>query len=141
VTEGRPQTVSQDFPGTLEAAEQAEAWLARQSGALGLAPDAEFAINLCVEELFLNAVRHGRANRAQISISSESSGVRLEFVDDGAPFDPAAAPVRRIRDRSEDFQIGGYGTGLLQKFSRRISYSRDAGQNRLVLEIDASAGR
>ncbi|HTR12691.1 MAG TPA: ATP-binding protein [Roseiarcus sp.] len=137
---GRPQMVSRDFPGTLEAASEAEAWLMSQSGALGLAPDAEFAINLCVEELFLNAVWHGRANRAKISISSESGGVRVEFVDDGAPFDPIAAPARRIRARNEDFQIGGYGTGLLQKFSRRISYNRDDDHNRLVLEFDANAG-
>ena len=138
---GRPQTVSRDFPGTLEAASEAEAWLTRQSGALGLAPDAEFAINLCVEELFLNAVRHGHAHRARISISSETDAVRLEFADDGAPFNPATAPAKRIRERNEDFQIGGYGTGLLQKFSRRISYSRDDGHNRLVLEFDANAAR
>ena len=138
MTGGRPQIVSRDFEGTLEAAEEAEAWLVSQSGALGLAPKAEFAINLCVEELFLNAIRHGRANRAKISIRSESDGVRLEFVDDGAPFDSAAAPARRIRDHSEDFQIGGYGTGLLRKFSRRMSYTRGSGENRLVLEFDSA---
>jgi anti-sigma regulatory factor (Ser/Thr protein kinase) len=136
-----PETCSRDFPGTLAAASDAEAWLATESRALGLAADAEFAINLCLEELFLNAVRHGRANRASISIRTEPDGVRVEFVDDGAPFDPTVAPARRIKRSMEDFQIGGYGMDLLKKFARRMSYRRDDGHNRLVLEFDANGGR
>jgi len=135
------QTRSRDFPGTVAAALDAEAWLAKESRALGLGADAEFAINLCLEELFLNAVQHGRANRASISICTEPDGVRVEFVDDGAPYDPTVAPVRRIESSTEDFKIGGYGTGLLKKFSRRMTYQRDDGHNRLVLEFEANAGR
>ncbi len=136
----QPRTRSRDFPGTVAAAVDAEAWVARESRELGLPADAEFAINLCLEELFLNAVKHGRANRASISIRTGLEGVRVEFVDDGAPFDPTAAPVLRIEGPTRDFQIGGYGTGLLGKFTRRMSYRRDDGHNRLVLEFDANAG-
>jgi serine/threonine-protein kinase RsbW len=137
---GLSQTCSRDFPGTIEAASDAEAWLVSQAGALGLAADAEFAINLCLEELFLNAVEHGRANRATISLCAEPQGVRVEFVDDGEPFDPTRSPAKRINGPDEDFEIGGYGAGLLQKFSRRMSYRRDEGRNRLVLEFDANSG-
>ncbi len=131
------QTCSRDFPGTVEAAMDAETWLISQSDALGLAPDAEFAINLCLEELFLNAVQHGGANRATISICAEPDGARVEFIDDGAPFDPTTAPAKRINGPTDDFEIGGYGTGLLQKFTRRMSYRRSEGRNRLLLEFDA----
>ena len=130
-------TCSRDFPGTIGGAEDAEIWLATQSNVLGLGADAEFAINLCLEELFLNAVQHGRANRATISICAEPDGARVEFADDGAPFDPTQRPVKRIHSRTEDFSIGGYGMGLMQKFSRRMCYSRSEGMNRLVLEFDA----
>jgi serine/threonine-protein kinase RsbW len=130
-----PQTRWRDFPATVAAAQDAEAWLAEESRELGLPADAEFAINLCLEEIFLNAVKHGRANRASISIRTGRDGVRVEFVDDGAPFDPTAAPAQRIEGLTSDFQIGGYGTGLLGKFSRRMSYRRDDGRNRLVLEF------
>jgi serine/threonine-protein kinase RsbW len=132
------QLCSRDFPGTVEAAAEAEAWFMSQSGALGLATDTEFAINLCLEELFLNAVRHGRANRATISIWSETDGVRVEFVDDGRPFDPVSAPAKPISGPSDE--VGGFGTGLVQKFSRRLSYRRSDGHNRLLLEFDADAG-
>ena len=136
-----PHTRSRDFLGTVAAAQEAEEWLAKESRELGLPADAEFAINLCLEEIFLNAVEHGRANRASISLRTGPDGVSVEFVDDGAPFDPTAAPVLRIERPTRDFQIGGYGTGLLGKFSRRMSYRRDDGRNRLVLEFDAHAGR
>jgi hypothetical protein len=75
------QACSREFPGTVAAA-----------------ADAEFAINLCLEELFLNAVQHGRANRATISIWAAPGGARVEFVADGAPFDPTGAPAARSRN-------------------------------------------
>jgi serine/threonine-protein kinase RsbW len=137
VSESRPQACRHDFPGTVEAAEEAEIWIARQASVLGLSHDAEFAINLCLEELFLNAVTHGRANRATISVCAEPEGVIVEFADDGEPFDPTTAPVKQIHAGTDDFDIGGYGTGLMQKFSRRMSYRRSEGMNRLVLEFDA----
>jgi anti-sigma regulatory factor (Ser/Thr protein kinase) len=132
-----PRTCSCEFPGTVEAASEAEVWVSSQASALGLGQEAEFAIGLCVEELFLNAVMHGHANRAHISVCAESDGVTVEFADDGAPFDPTLAPAKRISGPTQDFDIGGYGTGLMQKFSRRMSYSRFEGMNRLVLEFDA----
>jgi serine/threonine-protein kinase RsbW len=136
VSEPGPRACSRDFPGTVEAASEAENWVARQASDMGLGEEAEFAINLCLEELFLNAVTHGRASRATISVCADPGGVTVEFVDDGEPFDPTAAPVRRITSPTEDFQIGGYGTGLMQKFSRRMSYVRSDGMNRLFLEFD-----
>jgi anti-sigma regulatory factor (Ser/Thr protein kinase) len=138
------QPCSRDFPGDIEAAAEAEAWLASQSIALGLGADTEFAINLCVEELFLNAVQHGHAKRATISIWNEPDGVRLEFVDDGGPFDPSDVSVNRGSGRAGDLEIGGFGVGLVKKFSRRLSYRRSGGYNRLLLEFgaarDANAG-
>ena len=131
----QPQPHSRNFPGTVEAAAEAEAWILSQSQALGLGPDTRFAINLCLEELFLNAVKHGRANQASISIWSEPDGVRVEFVDVGGPFDPSTAPAKRISGPMQDFEIGGFGAGLVQKFSRSLSYRRTDGYNRLMLEF------
>ena len=131
------RTCSRDFPGTVEAASDAESWVASQASVLGLGDEAEFAIGLCLEELFLNAVQHGHANRASISVSAEPDGVTVEFADDGEPFDPTLAPAKRISGPTDDFEIGGYGAGLMQKFSRRMSYRRFEGINRLVLEFDA----
>jgi serine/threonine-protein kinase RsbW len=139
MSEPRPRNCSCDFPGTVEGASEAEGWVARQASVLGLGDEAEFAIGLCLEELFLNAVHHGHANRASISVCAEPDGVIVEFADDGAPFDPTLAPAKRINGPTDDFDIGGYGTGLMQKFSRSMSYRRSEGMNRLVLEFAAAS--
>ena len=127
---------SRDFPGTVEAAAEAEAWIAGQSGALGLAQETAFAISLCVEELFLNAVKHGRANTATLSIWTEPDGARLEFVDDGRAFDLGVASIKRLDGPGTGFEVGGFGLGLVHKFARRITYRRAEGANRVVLEFD-----
>jgi anti-sigma regulatory factor (Ser/Thr protein kinase) len=138
MSELRPPFCSRDFPATVEAASEAENWVAHQASAMGLGEEAEFAIGLCLEEIFLNAVTHGHANHATISVCADPNGVVVEFADDGEPFDPTIAPAKRINGPTDDFDIGGYGTGLMQKFSRRMSYRRFEGRNRLVLEFDAS---
>jgi len=138
MTEGPRRTCSREFPGAVAAVEEAELWVSGQAREIGLNPDAEFAINLCVEELFLNAVQHGGASRVTISVCVAGDGATVEFVDDGAAFDPTAAPSKRINGPNEDFTIGGYGVGLIRKFSRRMGYLRADGANRLVLEFDLS---
>lgn len=138
MSEPRLRACSREFPGTLEAASDAEDWLVREAGALGLGEDAKFAMGLCLEELFLNAVQHGHANRTTVSVCAEPEGVIVEFTDDGEPFDPTRAPAKRINGPTPNFDIGGYGTGLMQKFSRRMSYRRSEGMNRLVLEFAAA---
>jgi serine/threonine-protein kinase RsbW len=137
MSERRPPFCSRDFPGTVEGASEAENWVAHQASAMGLGEEAEFAIGLCLEEVFLNAVTHGHANRATISVCAEPNGIIVEFTDDGAPFDPTIAPAKRINGPTQEFDIGGYGAGLMQKFSRRMSYRRFEGMNRLLLEFDA----
>ena len=138
MSERQPQTCSRDFPGTIEAAAEAEAWLTSQSGALGLDPDTEFAINLCVEELFLNAVQpRPRQSGDDFHLGPSPTACASSSSTTASPFDPTVAPAKRISGPTDDFEIGGFGTGLVQKFSRRMSYRRSDGDNRLLLEFDA----
>src|SRR5271170_2052574 len=111
---------SREFSGTLEAAIEAEGWLVAACEGLRLPSETAFAISLCVEELFLNAVQHGRASAVTIALDAAADGPRVEIGDDGVPFNPVVAPAKRIQHRCDDFEIGGYGAGLLQKFTRRM---------------------
>ncbi len=129
--------LSRDFAGSLAAVAEAEAWISGQSGALGLSAPTEFAINLCVEEAFVNAISHGGASQATITVASEPGGVRVEFADDGKPFDPTTAPGKRIEGPEAEISIGGYGLGLVKKFARRIDYRRLGNRNLLTLVFDA----
>jgi len=129
---------SREFPGTIEAAMEAEGWLVAACERLRLPSETAFAIGLCVEELFLNAVQHGRASAVTVALNGAADGLCVEFRDDGAPFNPIVAPAKRIEQRCDDFEIGGYGTGLLQKFTRRMSYRCESGRNLVSLEFDAT---
>ena len=116
--------IAQAFEGTLAGAAQAELWASAQGERLALAQAERFALGLCVEELFVNAVTHGGAARVRLALD----GPTLEFRDDGAAFDPTAAPAKRLAGDG-DFEIGGFGTGLLQKFARALDYRRADGWN------------
>jgi serine/threonine-protein kinase RsbW len=129
---------SREFSATVEAAMEAEGWLAAACEELRLPSEAAFAIGLCMEELFLNAVQHGRASAVKVALRPAPDGLCLEFADDGAPFNPIVAPARRIERRCDDFEIGGYGTGLLRRFARGMSYRREGGRNLVALEFDAT---
>jgi anti-sigma regulatory factor (Ser/Thr protein kinase) len=129
---------SREFSGTIEAAMEAEGWLVAACEGLRLPSGTAFAISLCVEELFLNAVQHGRASAVTVALNAVADGLCVEFRDDGVPFNPIVAPAKRIEQRCNDFEIGGYGTGLLQKFTRRMSYRHESGCNLVSLEFDAA---
>jgi anti-sigma regulatory factor (Ser/Thr protein kinase) len=116
---------AREFPGTLEAAVEAEAWAAAQCERLALGADAAFALSLCLEELFVNAVRHGGAQEIRVALTPQE----LEFRDDGAAFDPTQAPGKRLDGPSPDFEIGGFGVGLVHKFADRLGYQRADGWN------------
>jgi anti-sigma regulatory factor (Ser/Thr protein kinase) len=116
--------IAEDFAGTLAEAARAEAWAVEQGARLALPEAARFALSLCLEELFVNAVTHGGAARVRLALNAET----LEFRDDGAAFDPTVAPAKRL-DGAGDFEIGGFGTGLLQNFARRLDYRRADGWN------------
>lgn len=123
------------FPGTLEAASQAEAWAGAEARRRAFEPDAVYALSLCLEELFVNAVRHGRAREIRLALNGDA----LEFRDDGAAFDPTGAKPKRL-DGSLDFEIGGFGVGLLQTFAGRIGYRREAGWNVVTVSLPRPAG-
>ncbi len=117
------------FAGTLEAAAEAEAWASAACERRALGPDAAFAVTLCLEELFVNAVRHGRAREIRVAMN----GGGLEFRDDGAAFDPTVAAPKRLAGPELDFEIGGFGVGLIQQFADRLAYAREAGWNVVTL--------
>jgi anti-sigma regulatory factor (Ser/Thr protein kinase) len=128
---------SREFAGTIEAATEAEGWLAAACEELSLPAETAFAVSLCVEELFLNAVQHGQASAVTVALNPGADGLCVEFGDDGAAFNPTVASAKCIEQRRDDFEIGGYGTGLLQKFTRRMSYRRESGRNVVALEFGA----
>lgn len=71
-------------------------------------PEIEGAAYFVVSEALANVLKHSSAQEARIRLTSEPGQLRIEVIDDGCGFDPAAvaqAGLRGIKDRVE--ALGG----------------------------------
>jgi anti-sigma regulatory factor (Ser/Thr protein kinase) len=104
-----------------------------------LGSDTGFQLNLVLEELFVNAIRHGGCtgmeNAVRIQLRAGSSGeVYVVFADRGAPFDLTAAPQANTGAPLAERPDGGLGIHLVRKIMRDISYKREDGWNLLAMQ-------
>ena len=111
--------------GELERLSGEVEWFCEENG---LESEIEFDLNLALEELFVNAVRHGGCqgvkDAARVRLELLPNGVRVEFSDRGKEFDPAAAPAPDLAAPLSDRQVGGLGLHLVRSIMRDLEYRR-----------------
>jgi serine/threonine-protein kinase RsbW len=102
-----------------------------------LPTDVVFALQVCVEELLTNIVRHGGNASAKIDLSLAFFADRIELVieDDGKPFDVAASSHHAIERPLDEVQPGGLGIQLIHSFADRLAYERTDVGNRVIAEF------
>ena len=84
-----------------------------------------FTINLVVEELFTNMVRHNTGGDDVIELTIERAGDRLhlELVDSGVErFDPTSVPAPAVDAEIDERRPGGLGLYLVQTMVDDVSY-------------------
>jgi anti-sigma regulatory factor (Ser/Thr protein kinase) len=100
-----------------------------------LGDDVEFDLDLVLEELFTNSVRHGGCGGvervAEVRLAMLPDGVGLEYADQGTPFDPTAAPAPDLSAPLEERRAGGLGIHLMRQIMRDFEYRRCNGWNRI----------
>jgi anti-sigma regulatory factor (Ser/Thr protein kinase) len=123
--------------GNLKELERLAAEVSRFCRENGLGEDAEFQLNLVLEELFVNTVRHGGCegveNSTRVRLRAGGDGVAVEFADRGLPFDPTAAPAADIHAPLEQRPAGGLGIHLVREIMRDLRYERSDGWNQLSM--------
>lgn len=106
----------------------------------GLAHDDCLRVNLVLEELFTNTVRHGYGGESDapiwVSLSSAPGKLHVTYEDTAPPFNPYVglpefAPDSTIRTR----KIGGLGVLLTRKLAKSRDYAYLYGRNRIRLEF------
>lgn len=96
----------------------------------GAGPRGQARAGLLIEEIALNALRHGGAPEVRLTVAVEDGRARLVFEDAGPPFDPTAE--RAPHPPGAEPRIGGLGLPLLHGTAAHVSYARDGrGVNRL----------
>lgn len=136
------------FPGTLDGAAAAATWLRDIAADEQLSDKLAFALEVCLEELATNVVRHGGVGRFDeaeagagpplsfgVGLVLEQDAVGLVIEDNGRPFDVSQAPARPIRKPLEDIVAGGLGMQLIRSFSDELHYEPTPGGNRVILKF------
>jgi anti-sigma regulatory factor (Ser/Thr protein kinase) len=125
------------FPGKLESLPQLHEAVARFCGSHDVRPDVAFKIDLALEEVFSNIVRHGygdgRSHEIAVRLERLRGRVRIQVDDDGRPFDPLQAPEADIAAPLDKRRPGGLGIHLVRRLLDQVRYQRRATGNRLIL--------
>lgn len=123
-------------------------WIEHLSAQFAIPGDLHFAIDLCLQEVISNVMRHGYRGQPGrpilVRFFSPREGHFVFAVEDEAPpFDPIAAPELPCVDSTGQPRIGGHGIRLVRHFADSLEYHRKPTGNCLVMvfrpEVHASA--
>jgi serine/threonine-protein kinase RsbW len=110
-----------------------------------LSEEVEFALNLALEELFVNSVRHGGCegleNSTRVRLGWEGGLVAVEFHDRGRPFDLTRASEPDTLAPLEERRAGGLGIHLVRSFMRDVEYRRAGEWNQVTMKCPGCAAK
>jgi len=130
--------VEMSLPGTLDAVRRAADGFDAFAAHHGLPEDVVQSVQVALDELVSNAVRHGYAGVESPGSIDVRFGIRaddlLVEVSDAAPaFNPLEAPEPDTSLPIDQRPIGGLGLLLVRRLMDRVEYERRDGRNRLSL--------
>jgi anti-sigma regulatory factor (Ser/Thr protein kinase) len=103
----------------------------------GLAAETALEVRLVAEEVLTNFVKYAHAVTQErviaLRLSASTESVRLEFRDEGTPFNPLDAPLPDLKRLPEERGIGGLGVLLVRALVDDATYVREGNVNILVL--------
>jgi len=133
-----PYETNLSLSGEIRELERLAGEVGRFCGENALSADAEFQLNLVLEELFVNAIRHGGCegmeSAANVRIRHEHGRVHVRFADRGGPFDLTTAPEADIGAPLSERSGGGLGIHLVRQIMRDVAYRREGEWNVLTME-------
>jgi serine/threonine-protein kinase RsbW len=95
-------------------------------------------LNLILEELFVNIVRHGHvaATHGQIAVEMHAAGRRVTATisDCGAPFDPTLYHRNHPKPSPAEC-VGGLGIHLVHELSQSVRYCYDGARNVTTIAV------
>ncbi len=101
-------------------------------------------IHLASEEVLVNIISYAYPEGSaggdvliRCTHLPRKSGIRVEFIDSGIPFNPLLTPAPDITLPMEKRQIGGLGLFLVENVMDSIEYKRTSKNNHLIIEKKA----
>jgi len=105
-----------------------------------LARDHCLRVNLVLEELFTNTVRHGHRGNSDapvwVTLSAGAEALNLTYEDTAPPFNPYGRPPDAPPDTTVKMRkIGGLGVLLTRRLAASREYAYLYGRNRIRLAL------
>jgi anti-sigma regulatory factor (Ser/Thr protein kinase) len=118
-------------------------WIERLASRHAISANTQFAMNLCLEEVLSNIIRHGYSGKPDHSIAVHFASPRKDYFviiveDDAPPFNPLAAPELPALSSLGEIRIGGQGIRLLRRFADALEYQATPTGNRLSIGFTAA---
>jgi anti-sigma regulatory factor (Ser/Thr protein kinase) len=130
--------ISGEFRREIEALDEIFSFLETFADGQEVDEKTAFCINLVVEELFTNMVRHneGGGDRITVSIERRNDRLHLELVDsDVEPFDPETVEVPPVNADIAERRPGGLGIFLVQAMVDDLNYDYEPQGRRMRITV------
>jgi serine/threonine-protein kinase RsbW len=116
-------------------------WIEHLAAHYAIPDNTQFAMNLCLEEVLSNVIRHGYAGEPGRPMlvqfaSSPRDGYFTFVVEDEAPlFNPLSVPEPPVPRSIDEARVGGNGLRLLRHFADTLEYRSTPTGNRLTMRF------
>ena len=131
------------FPAKLERLRALRLFVEAFCAQSGVGGDHCLRLNLVLEELFTNTVRHGHRGDSEapvwVTLSAGRKTVDLAYEDTAPPFNPYGTPPDAPPDTTVKMRkIGGLGVLLTRELATSREYAYLYGRNRIRLALALS---
>ena len=101
-------------------------------------PQKQFNVISAAEEIFVNISNYAYEGRGKVDIATYvlNGTYYVRFSDKGKKYNPLEREDPDITAELKDRPIGGHGIFLAKRFSDKINYTYENGQNILTIGID-----
>jgi len=118
-------------------------WIERLASRHAISASTQFAMNLCLEEVLSNIIRHGYSGNPDHSIAVHFASPRDDYFvfvveDEAPPFNPVDGPEPPALNPLDEIHIGGQGIRLLRRFADALEYRATPTGNRLRISFTAA---
>ena len=98
-----------------------------------ISPKISMKMLIAIDEIYSNIVRYSGATEAIVSIKKSDNTLKLQFKDNGKPYNPLDSKEPDITASAEDRSIGGLGIFMVKKMLDKVEYKYVDNYNILTL--------
>lgn len=129
------------LPARLEELHNIESALEQAGASEGWDQGLVYQIHLVLEELAVNTVNYGFGEGGdpaqgliEILIEQQGDSLRIDYIDNGTPFNPfEEAPKPDLDASVAERRIGGLGVHFVRTMMDEVDYKREGGRNHISL--------